>query len=87
MTNTSPITQAELAELARADQIDADRRRRYGRFIGCHGAADMDDEVILIRSKIRSAVYRRAGSATGLASYEGDYIRAGLRAVHAAGLR
>lgn len=87
MTNISPITQAELAELARADQIDADRRSRYGRFVGCHGAANMSDAADVIRGRVRSAVYRRAGSSTGLASYEGGYIRAGLRAVHAAGLR
>jgi hypothetical protein len=85
MLTAEVITAEERAVLSRADQIDAERVRAWGRWINCHGAADLRDEANGLRAQVRSAVYHRAGEATGLPIYKDAYQVAGLRAVKAAG--
>jgi hypothetical protein len=80
------ITTKEVKTLATADRLDQWRVRLYGRWVNCCGAADLAAQSRRLRAGVRSAVYTRAGQATGLPTYKNAYQVAGLQAVKAAGL-
>jgi hypothetical protein len=79
------ITENEKTKLLLADSLDKKRIDLYGRYLNCVGAVNMFNEARGLRSEVRAAVYRRGGEATGLPCYKDAYIRAGCRAVLAAG--
>jgi len=80
------ITTKEVKTLATADRLDQWRIRLYGRWVNCCGAADLAAQSRRLRAGVRSAVYSRAGQATGLPCYKNAHQVAGLQAVKAAGL-
>ena len=80
------ITTKETKTLATADRLDQWRVRLYGRWVNCCGAADLRTQANRLRAGVRSAVYNRAGQATGLPCYKDAYQVAGLQAIKAARL-
>jgi hypothetical protein len=80
------ITTKETKTLATADRLDQWRVRLYGRWVNCCGAADLRTQANRLRAGVRSAVYTRAGQATGLPCYKDAYQVAALQAIKAAGL-
>ena len=80
------ITAKETKTLATADRLDQWRLRLYGRWINCCGAADLAAHSRRLRAGVRSAVYTRAGQATGLPCYKDAYQVAALQAIKAVGL-